>query len=213
MLIASMNQKASPDVLVVILAPNVAEQSVETNQNIARIYDPKTDKTLGFNFIGVSHIDKSIAGNGPIELSDDQINALKTAVEQAGFDATVLVADRTPKFVVGYVESTTKHPDSDHLLVTKTRVDNDETLQIVSGSPNIQEHIYVVVAKVGAVMPNGEIIWPGELRGVSSNGMITSGRELHLQNAPQKKGALILPDDFAKVGDPFDFELGNKLFV
>ena len=118
MLIASMNQQASPDVLVVILAPNVAEQSVETNQNIARIYDPNTDTTLGFNFIGVSHIDKSIAGNGPIELSDDQINALKAAVEQAGFDATVLVADRTPKFVVGYVESTTKHPDSDHLLVT-----------------------------------------------------------------------------------------------
>ena len=77
----------------------------------------------------------------------------------------------------------------------------------------MQEHIYVVVAKVGAVMPNGEIIWPGELRGVSSNGMITSGRELHLQNAPQEKGALILPDDFAKVGDLFDFKRGNKLFV
>ena len=54
------------------------------------------------------------------------------------------------------------------------------------------------------MMPSGLIIWPGELRGVASNGMISSGRELHLANAPQVPGALILPDDFAPVGTPFD---------
>ena len=68
----------------------------------------------------------------------------------------------------------------------------------------MQQGIKVVVAKVGAMMPSGLIIWPGELRGVSSDGMIVSGRELRLPNAPQVPGALILPDDFAPVGTPFD---------
>lgn len=95
--------------------------------------------------------------------------------------------------------------------MTETVVDNDESLQIVSGSPNMQADIKVVVAKVGAMMPNGLIIWPGELRGVSSNGMICSGRELGLANAPQKPGALILPDDY-EVGEPFDFERGQTIF-
>ncbi len=213
MLIASMNQQASPDVLVVILAADTAEQSVETKQNITRIYNPADGQTLGYNFLEASQIDETLVGNGQINLNETQVTALKQALSKAGFDDSVLVIDQDPKFVVGYVESATKHPDSDHLLVTKTRVDNDHTLQIVSGSPNMKTDIYVVVAKVGAMMPNGEIIWPGELRGVPSNGMITSGRELQLANAPQKKGALILPDNFGKVGDAFDFERGNKLFV
>ncbi|MGV0167117.1 YtpR family tRNA-binding protein [Furfurilactobacillus sp. WILCCON 0119] len=212
MLIASMNQQASPDVLVVILGPDVSEQAVTVTGNIARIFDPATDQTLGYNFLNVSAIDASISGNGQLALTDAQVAALNQALTAANMPAD-LENDHEPRFVVGYVEATTPHPDSDHLLVTTTRIDNDQTVQIVSGSPNMTDHIYVVVAKVGAMMPSGQVIWPGELRGVPSNGMITSGRELRLKNAPQKKGALILPDDFAAVGTPFDFEKGNTLFA
>ncbi|GEK28554.1 YtpR family tRNA-binding protein [Furfurilactobacillus siliginis] len=212
MLIASMNQQASPNVLVTILAPDVATQTVTIKDDVARVFDPATDKTLGFNFLQADAIDASLVTNGPVTLTEAQVTALNKHLTAVGF-APELLADNDAKFVVGYVESAEPHPDSDHLLVTKTRVDNDESLQIVSGSPNMQADIYVVVAKVGALMPDGGIIWPGELRGVSSNGMITSGRELHLQNAPQQKGALILPEDFAKVGTPFDFDKGNTLFA
>ena len=51
-------------------------------------------------------------------------------------------------------------------------------------------------------MPDGMMIWPGTLRGVDSYGMICSARELHLPNAPEKKGILVLPED-AVVGEAF----------
>ena len=46
----------------------------------------------------------------------------------------------------------TKHPKSDHLHITQVDL-GDQKVQIVCGSPNIAEHVKVVVAKVGAMMP------------------------------------------------------------
>ena len=63
------------------------------------------------------------------------------------------------------------------------------------------------------MMPSGQIIWPGALVGVPSNGMICAARELNLKNAGQKPGCLILPDDFGQAGDAFDFARGNQLFA
>ncbi|MFD1455623.1 YtpR family tRNA-binding protein [Levilactobacillus lanxiensis] len=210
MLIASYNPQELGDTLIVVVAQDVETQAHTVRDNIARIYDAATEKTLGYNFLEISSILPEISGNGQINLSTEDVAALNTALEDAGF-AGELVAETSSRFIVGYVKTATPHPDSDHLLVTETVVDNDESLQIVSGSPNMQADIKVVVAKVGAMMPNGLIIWPGELRGVASNGMICSGRELGLANAPQKPGALILPDDYV-VGEPFDFERGQTIF-
>ncbi|WP_204120855.1 MULTISPECIES: YtpR family tRNA-binding protein [Levilactobacillus] len=210
MLIASYNPQELGDTLIVVVAQDVETQAHTVRDNIARIYDAATEKTLGYNFLEISSILPEISGNGQIDLSAEDVAALNTALEAAGF-AGELVAETSSRFIVGYVKTATPHPDSDHLLVTETVVDNDESLQIVSGSPNMQADIKVVVAKVGAMMPNGLIIWPGELRGVASNGMICSGRELGLANAPQKPGALILPDDYV-VGEPFDFERGQTIF-
>ncbi|MFC6259645.1 YtpR family tRNA-binding protein [Levilactobacillus fujinensis] len=210
MLISSYNPQELGDTLIVIVAQDSTEQAHTVRDNIARIYDSATEKTLGYNFLAISEILPDISGLGQIHLSADDVAALNAALEDAGF-AGELVAETSSRFVVGYVKTADPHPDSDHLLVTETVVDNDESLQIVSGSPNMQADIKVVVAKVGAMMPNGLIIWPGELRGVTSNGMICSGRELGLANAPQKPGALILPDDY-EVGKPFDFERGQTIF-
>lgn len=212
MLISSYNPKELGDVLICILRPDVETQAVETKGAITRIYDQQTNETLGYNFKQVSDYLKELHEAGQLILTVEQVDLLNTQLTSVGFDGE-LVADTQNKFIVGYVETAEQHPDSDHLLVTQTLVDRDEKVQIVSGSPNMQAHIRVVVAKVGAMMPDGLIIWPGSLRGVESNGMICSARELHLPNAPQKKGALILPenDDF-KVGLPFDFSKGAKLF-
>lgn len=210
MLVASYNPKTMGDILITMVNPDAEKQAVEQKDNVVRIFDADSNVTTGYNFLEVSNVLPELDGHGPVTLTAAQVTKLNEQLRQAGF-ADELVADESPKFVVGYVKTVKPHPDSDHLQITETEVDNGEILQIVSGSPNMKADIKVVVAKVGAMMPDGMIIWPGELRGVSSDGMIASGRELHLKNAPQKKGALILPDDF-EVGTAFDFAKGNHIF-
>lgn len=211
MLISSYNPAHVGDTLIVMLAPDTTmEQASEKKANIVRIFDEQTNATLGYNFFEISQ-DLALTSVGAIVLTEEQVALLNDKLQAAGFKPD-LVADLTPKFVIGFVESVTPHPDSDHLQITKTQIGNGETLQIVSGSPNMQANIKVVVAKVGAMMPSGLIIWPGELRGVPSNGMIVSGRELRLPNAPQIPGALILPADFQEVGQEFNFAQAQNLF-
>ncbi|BDZ30709.1 DUF4479 and tRNA-binding domain-containing protein [Lactiplantibacillus sp. WILCCON 0030] len=211
MLITSYNPSELGDTLIAILRPDTAEQKIETHQNVTRISDVATGETLGYNFFEVSQTLGQLDVNGQVHLTTDQVDQLNKLLKATDFEPD-LVLDTTPKFVVGYVESAEAHPKSDHLQVTQTQIGEGETLQIVSGSPNMQADILVVVAKIGAMMPNGLIIWPGELRGIASNGMIVSGRELHLPNAPQRPGALILPADYQKVGEPFDFKRAQTLF-
>ena len=62
----------------------------------------------------------------------------------------------------------------------------------------------MVIAKPGAIMPDGLVIWPGELRGETSNGMVTSARELGIETAEPQSGIMVLDDD-AVVGSEFKF--------
>lgn len=212
MLIASYNPKSTKDTLILVMNPDVETQAVETKGDIVRIFDEDTNQTLGYNIFNISKIIPEITSeNGQINLSEDEVSKLNDQLTKNGFSADI-VADNDPKFVVGYVKSIEDHPDSDHLKITHTQVDDGQELQIVSGSPNMQADIKVVVAKVGAMMPDGLIIWPGKLRGVKSDGMIVSGRELKLKNAPQVPGALILPNDFQEIGQSFDFDKAQNLF-
>lgn len=212
MLITSYNPTELGDTLIAVLRPDTASQKVETHATVTRISDEKTDQTLGYNFFNVSETLGQLDVNGQVHLTADQVDQLNNLLKTNDFDPE-LEQDTDPKFVVGYVASAEAHPKSDHLQVTKTEVGADKPLQIVSGSPNMQADILVVVAKVGAMMPDGLIIWPGELRGVESDGMIVSGRELQLPNAPQHPGALILPADYQPVGAAFDFKRAQTLFT
>ncbi len=72
------------------------------------------------------------------------------------------------------------HPNSDHLHVCKV-TDGKEVYQVVCGAPNMRKGIKTAFAKIGALIPEGEFkIKKGKLRGVESNGMCCSNRELHL---------------------------------
>lgn len=207
MLISCYNPQELGDVLMVVTGQTRGKQRVTQHGDVVRISDAETDKTLGYNFWHAKNIIPELNGQGQVQLTASQVEGLNQALKAAKFDAD-LVVDDTPKFVVGYVEEMEAHPDSDHLHVTKTRVDDGNVLQIVCGAPNIAAGQTVVVAKVGAMMPSGAIIWPGKLRGVASDGMICSARELALPNAPQKRGIMELPAEQFTAGEPFDFEKG-----
>lgn len=211
MLIASYNPQSTGDTMVLIMNPDVADQQVSIHDDVARIFDEKTNRTLGYNFLKASEIlPEIVTENGQVNLTSEQVQKLNDYLTNHGFPGDVEFDDQ-PKFVVGYVESLEDHPNSNHLQIATTGIGRDKKLQIVSGSPNMRENIKVVVALSGAMMPDGQIIWPGELRGVKSEGMICSGRELALPNAPQVPGALILPDDY-QVGTAFDFKKAQHLF-
>lgn len=211
MLIASYNPRSTGDTMVVILNQDIGDQQVEIHDGVARIYDEDSQTTLGYNFLKASEILPEIVNvNGRVSLTPDQIKKINQYLKDHRFPGDIQFDD-DPKFVVGYVQSVVDHPHSNHLQITKTDVGDGQILQIVSGSPNMKADIKVVVAKVGAMMPDGQIIWRGELRGVQSDGMICSGRELELPNAPQVPGALILPDSY-QIGESFEFDKAKHLF-
>ncbi|MDX2049892.1 MAG: phenylalanine--tRNA ligase subunit beta [Rickettsiaceae bacterium] len=89
-------------------------------------------------------------------------------------------------FIVAEILETSKHPNADKLQVCK--VDNGrEVLQIVCGAPNARAGIKVVLAEVGAIIPNGSFkIKASEIRGVKSNGMLCSFDELLIGTGPNE---------------------------
>ena len=199
-MIFAYNKETIGDTLLVIVANDEnKENQTERKANVARI---QTDEgqTVAWNFFNISDY-LTIEGNGQVNLRDEDIEVLNKQLEMAGFEER-LAPDHEPKIVVGYVKTCVDHPDSDHLHITETEVDNGQVLQIVCGASNIAAGQKVVVAKPGAMMPDGLMIWPGKLRGVESYGMICSAKELHLPNAPEKKGILVLDED-AVVGEAF----------
>ncbi|MDD9139095.1 DUF4479 domain-containing protein [Fructobacillus sp. CRL 2054] len=209
-MIAVYNQAAEGDILMLTFAPSTGRQNVETKDNVTVVTDPESGDLLAVNIAGLADELGLTDEAGQIFLTDEQAAIVTKTIKAAGFD--IQVEAEPSKMVVGLVEEMTEHPDSDHLHVTKVDVGGDERLQIVSGSPNMTTGIKVVVAQPGSMMPSGEIIWPGALRGVPSAGMIASGRELKLEGAPDKPGALVLPDDFGPVGEAFSFEKAKDLY-
>lgn len=100
--------------------------------------------------------------------------------------------------VTGYVKSKEKHPDADKLNVCIVDVGQEEDLQIVCGAKNVEAGQKVPVAMVGAKLP-GMDIKKAKLRGVVSQGMICSAKELGLNDKLLPKelqeGILVLPEN------------------
>ncbi|MFC2948683.1 YtpR family tRNA-binding protein [Virgibacillus sediminis] len=195
------NPKGIGDVLIVPLKNGDRyEVSHESYGPIVRITG-KDQEVLGYNIFRAGEL-LSLPNEGKITLTEELLGQIKDLFRENKLDDPLDV-DLSPKFVVGYVEAKEGHENADKLSVCQVDV-GDEKLQIVCGAPNIDKGQKVVVAKVGATMPSGMQIKPTELRGVPSNGMICSQKELGLPNAPQEKGIYVL-DDAYKIGEAFDF--------
>jgi phenylalanyl-tRNA synthetase beta chain len=100
------------------------------------------------------------------------------------------------RVVVGEVVSVHKHPNADRLNVCQVNVGGDATapLTIVCGAPNVRAGMRVPAALVGAKLPGMEIK-AATMRGVASEGMLCSARELGISDAAD--GLLELPVDAA----------------
>ena len=144
-----------------------------------------------------------------MDVSAYSIQELADKITSAGLEVEGIEwLSQGSNLTIGYVETCENHPDSDHLHVTTVNV-GDEVLDIVCGAPNVAAGQKVIVAKVGAKLPDGEIKH-GVIRGKESNGMICSllelGVDAHILSDEQKSGIEVLPED-APVGcnDPLGY--------
>lgn len=161
----------------------------------------KDNKVLGYNiFQASSHF--NLQKTGKFRLTETLLEQIKQLFKQYGLKDT-LDFDLSPKFVVGHVLEKKQHENADKLSVCQVDV-GDEVLQIVCGAANVDKDQKVVVAKNGAQMPSGLKIKPTTLRGVPSNGMICSKRELGLPQKPEEKGIYVLDDSY-QAGDEYIF--------
>ncbi|SFB37018.1 tRNA-binding protein [Lentibacillus halodurans] len=194
------NPNGIGDVLIVPLADgNRYDITYENFGDVTKITEKGT--IAGYNiFQASSYFD--LKDTGKITMTENLLNQMKETFRQNNLNDP-LDFDLSPKFVVGYVNEKSTHENADKLSVCQVDT-GDERLQIVCGAPNVAAGQKVVVAKVGAVMPSGFKIKPTELRGVPSNGMICSQKELGLPNAPKEKGIYVLDDRFT-TGEPFEF--------
>lgn len=129
-------------------------------------------------------------------LSADQLSHLLT---MAGLEVEELnaAASDFSGVVVAEVKSVEKHPDADRLNVTQVDAGTGELIQIVCGAPNVKVGIKVPCALPNALLPNDFKIKPTKMRGVVSNGMLCSAKELGLED--KVDGLLVLPEN-APVG-------------
>lgn len=144
---------------------------------------------------------------------------LADTLTMAGLEVEELqpVAPPFSHIVVGEIKSAEQHPNADRLRVCQVDVGQASLLNIVCGAPNARVGIKVPCALVGAELPPGDdgkpfVIKLGQLRGVESQGMLCSARELKLSE--DHGGLLELPAD-ALVGRSIreQLQLDDMLFT
>ena len=123
--------------------------------------------------------------------------------------------------VVGKILEMKRHENSDHMWVCQIDVGQAEPVQIVTGAWNIHVGDYVPAALHGAHLPGGVKIEKGKLRGVESNGMLCSLKELGMTAEHDFPYAIITPAallndyhpiDPAKPSIPADIKPGDKVY-
>jgi phenylalanyl-tRNA synthetase beta chain len=128
-------------------------------------------------------------------LSDPPIGTAELCerLTMAGFEVESVEA-AAPAFanvVVGRIASIEPHPNADRLRVCGVDVGRDDVLQIVCGAPNAVKDMLVPCALEGATLPGGHAITRATMRGVESQGMLCSAKELGISE--DASGLMTLP--------------------
>jgi phenylalanyl-tRNA synthetase beta chain len=132
--------------------------------------------------------------NGSVEELDQLLTRTGIKVESVTTKGANL-----PNVIVAQILESSRHPNADRLSVCRVDDGSGESRRIVCGAKNYTTGDKVPLALPGAVLPSGMKIKVGKLRGVESEGMLCSAKELGI--AEDAEGLLILPTD-APVGQP-----------
>lgn len=136
-------------------------------------------------------------------------NELADMLSNSGLEAELTSAPLSlPGVIIGKVENTEKHPDADKLKICIVN-DGQKTHQVICGAPNVDSGQLIPFATVGSVLPGNLKIKKANIRGVESNGMICSERELNISD--EHEGIMVLPNDLP-LGKDF-MEVYGKKFI
>ena len=158
--------------------------------------------------------------NLPIEEVDDHSFAEAMSISGSKVEVTRDLSKTIRSVVVGRIEALEKHPNSDHMLVAQIGVGGEAPVQICTGAWNVHVGDLVPAALDGALLPSGVEIHSGKLRGVESDGMLCSLKELGMtaHDFPEASivPAAILGDyhalDKNKPSISADIKAGDKIF-
>ncbi len=141
-----------------------------------------------------------------VEAISARLNAIGLEVE--GIENP---ADKLAGFRVAKVLTAERHPDADKLQVLTVDTGDGQPLTVVCGAPNARAGLIGVLGLPGAVVPaNGMVLKVAAVRGVESNGMMCSTRELEL--GEDHDGIIELPED-APIGMAFaDYHGADPVF-
>ncbi len=146
-----------------------------------------------------------------VDIESEDLHELAVKITKAGVNIEEVVDKRIPNLVIGQIESNTLHPDSDHLHLCQVNI-GTKTIQIVCGAPNVRDHMKVIVALPGAILPGNKEIKAGTIRGQESNGMLCALFELGLEENTEEnynKGIHEVPSAIP-VGSDANIYLGTN---
>lgn len=146
---------------------------------------------------------------------DINVKDLADKMTMSGTKAETIeyLGENLKNVVVGKIVEIEKHPDADKLQVTQIDIGAEEKVQIVTGAQNVSVGDIVPVALHKSVLPNGMKITKGKLRGVSSNGMLCSSKELGIDEKyvdEKSKGGIWLLDKNLELGQDIKEALDIK---
>lgn len=105
--------------------------------------------------------------------------ARRLATLGAPVDEIETLFDGLSDIVIARVESAEKHPNADRLTLCQVN-DGSGVVDVVCGAPNVTAGKKYPYAAVGTVLPGGLELTARKIRGIASNGMLCSARELEL---------------------------------
>ncbi|MDE6275032.1 MAG: phenylalanine--tRNA ligase subunit beta [Clostridia bacterium] len=150
---------------------------------------------------------------------DVTVQELADKLVSAGFEVEEIIdsSANMKNVVLGKIVKLEKHPDADKLQICQIDVGGAELVQIVTGAQNVAEGDLVPVAMDNSLLPTGQAIKKGKLRGVVSNGMLCSGEELKLTEeeyaGASVHGILIMNSEKYPLGTDMNVVLGNDDIV
>jgi phenylalanyl-tRNA synthetase beta chain len=137
--------------------------------------------------VPVSWLREYVSFDMPVEELGELLSMTGTKLETLTYRG---VPDGLDLYRVGRVLTRDQHPNADRLSLCTVDVGEGEPRQIVCGATNFEAGATVAVVLPGATLPDGTVLRKAKLRGVESDGMMLSERELDLSG--EHEGIMVL---------------------